>query len=167
MKRDFLKGFGLEETEVNRIMAENGKDIERLKAENEAQRSRILELEQLIEEANAKMEGIGGANLQEMQQQTEQYKLQMEQMQFDYALEKALKETGAKNMKAMKALIDPETLVFGEDGVIEGLDEQLEQIKTECPYLFESGRKMPEIVMPSAGNGQSGVDTVRAAMGLK
>ena len=35
MKREFLEGLGLEKEVIDKIMAENGTDIERIKAESE------------------------------------------------------------------------------------------------------------------------------------
>ena len=36
MKRDFLKDLGLEDEVINKIMTENGKDIEKHKADRDA-----------------------------------------------------------------------------------------------------------------------------------
>ncbi len=40
MKREFLKNLGLEDEVIDKIMAENGKDIEKAKGDLEEKRSR-------------------------------------------------------------------------------------------------------------------------------
>lgn len=48
MKRDFLKELGLEDEAINRIMAENGKDIEGWK-------TKLTDTEQKLSEAQGKV----------------------------------------------------------------------------------------------------------------
>ncbi|NLY77321.1 MAG: hypothetical protein GX080_04430 [Tissierellia bacterium] len=49
-------------------------------------------------------------------------------MKFDYALEKALTVAKARNIKAVKALLDLENLKLADDKIL-GLDEQLKKSK--------------------------------------
>lgn len=53
----------------------------------------------------------------------------------DFRLSQALKDAKAKNPKAVKALLDATKLAFNEDG-IEGLEEQLVELKKDNDYLF-------------------------------
>lgn len=52
------------------------------------------------------------------------------------AIELALNKAKAKNVVACKALIDA-TKVTLVDGKLTGIDEQIEKIMTENPYMFE------------------------------
>lgn len=72
------------------------------------------------------------------------------EIQFNYALEKALNKSGAKNSKAIKALIDNEKVKLEGESII-GLDEQLKNLKTSDPYLFAENK----IVTPKPGDGTS------------
>jgi len=55
-------------------------------------------------------------------------------MRFDYALEKSLSGAKAKSVKAVRALLDTDSLKLTDDGTIEGLDDQLEAIKSENEF---------------------------------
>lgn len=54
----------------------------------------------------------------------------------DFRLIQALKDSKAKNPKAIKALLDTTKLVFNEDG-IEGLDDQITELKKDNDYMFD------------------------------
>lgn len=60
----------------------------------------------------------------------------LEALQFSFALEKGLTSAKAKNVKAVKALLDLDKLKI-KDGEIEGLKEQLDTVVTDAPYLFD------------------------------
>lgn len=61
---------------------------------------------------------------------------EIEKVKFDYKLESKMKEVGAKNIKAIKALIDMEQVKL-EDGELIGFDNQIETLKETDGYLFE------------------------------
>ncbi|MBU5486479.1 phage scaffolding protein [Clostridium sp. MSJ-11] len=80
----------------------------------------------------------------------EEYEGKISKMQFDYALEKALGKAGAKNSKAVMALLNAEKIKLDGESLI-GLDEQLTSLKTSDPYLFGDNR----ITSPMPGDGSS------------
>ena len=53
-----------------------------------------------------------------------------------YVIECFLKQQGARNTKALLALIDLESITLNDDNTLEGLD--IKQLKKEVPYLFEA-----------------------------
>ena len=58
-------------------------------------------------------------------------------MQFDYALESALTKAKCRNNKAIKALLDLSELKYN-NGNIEGLESQINDLKVNAEYLFET-----------------------------
>ena len=74
---------------------------------------------------------------------------EIEKVKFDFKLEAKMKEVGAKNIKAIKALIDMEQVKLGEGGELEGFDTQIEALKESDSYLFEEVGKG---TLGSAGN---------------
>lgn len=60
-------------------------------------------------------------------------------MEFETALSAALTGAGAKNVKAVSALLNRDGLKL-TDGAIVGLKEQLDKIKSENAFLFEEER---------------------------
>lgn len=68
--------------------------------------------------------------------QVADYEAKINKMQFDYALDGALSMAKCKNNKALKALLNIDELKY-QDGKLEGLETQLENLKTEASYLFD------------------------------
>ena len=62
---------------------------------------------------------------------------ELERVKLDGALEVALLKSGAKNTKAVRALMDIGSLSF-KDGVLSGFSEQLAAVRRENGYLFDA-----------------------------
>lgn len=111
----------------------------------------------------------------------ENFDKQLKETKQGYALDSALTAAKAKNPKAVKALLDPSKLVYGDDGNITGLKEQLEALQKSDAYLFDSADNTdpaPNPIFPMfgnpsgkpAGNGnpETGfLDAMAAAAGVK
>lgn len=54
-----------------------------------------------------------------------------------YAIDQALTSAKAKNIKAVKALLDDSKLTLGDDGTLIGIKEQLEAVQKDNAYLFD------------------------------
>ena len=65
---------------------------------------------------------------------------QMEQQNMEQALDQALLQAGAKNLTAVKSLIDRQGLSYA-DGKLEGIAPILQQLRRECGYLFGGGSR--------------------------
>ncbi len=65
------------------------------------------------------------------------------------ALDEGLKKAGARNLTAVKALLDMESITL-EEGTLIGFDEQLWQLKQENSYLFEAGENNIQFMRPAA-----------------
>ena len=61
---------------------------------------------------------------------------EMAQLKLDNAVETALTAAGAKNNKALRALLDAEKIKLDESGKLTGLSEQLEAVRKTDGYLF-------------------------------
>ena len=171
MKTEFLKSLNLSQEVIDKIMAENGKDIavEQKKAEKAIQerdsyKLKAESLETQVNDANTEIQKFKDMDIDGIKKAADDWKetaekakadadKQISQMKFDYALSAALTGAKAKNAKAVKARLDMDGLKFN-DGKIVGLDEQLAQIKTDNDYLFESDEPAPEFVKGT--NGGSG-----------
>lgn len=149
-----MKGLGLTDEQIDKIMAENGKDIEKAKGDTAKLegdlRTKEAEIEKLqgqLKDANKQIEDFKGMDIEAIKKAADDYKEkfekaekdakeQLEKLQFDHLLEKALTGARAKNAIAVKALLDMEGLKLNNDEIV-GLNEQLEKIKEENDYLFE------------------------------
>ncbi|CBZ04414.1 scaffold protein [Clostridium botulinum H04402 065] len=68
------------------------------------------------------------------------YEKKIQDMQFNYALEGALKSANVRNTKAVKALLNLEGIKLEGESLI-GLNEQIEAIKKSDSYLFTEEQK--------------------------
>ena len=66
----------------------------------------------------------------------EEYENKLKATEFNYALEGALNSAKCKNAKALKALLDMDSIKY-QDGKLEGLEKQLNALKESDSYLFE------------------------------
>lgn len=171
MKTEFLKSLNLSQEVIDKIMAENGKDIaveqkkaEKVIQERDSYKLKAESLETQVNDANTEIQKFKDMDIDGIKKAADEWKekaekaqadanKQISEMKFDYALSAALTGAKAKNAKAVKALLDMDGLKFN-DGKIVGLDEQLAQIKTDNDYLFESDEPAPEFVKGT--NGGSG-----------
>ena len=69
-------------------------------------------------------------------QTTADYENKINQIQFDYALDGALTNAKSKNNKALKALLDMNSIKY-QEGKLEGLQEQIEALQKDASYLFD------------------------------
>lgn len=177
MNRELLKELGLEKEAIDKIMTENGKDIEGYKLQLSTLEAAKQGLEQQLSEANNQIESFKELDIDGIKAAAEDYKQKfeaaeakakadVEKLQFDHALSGALSNAKARNAKAVAALLDMDSLNL-KDGNIAGLDEQLKQLKEENGFLFEADEPAPRIVAPTGTAAQVEDDSaIRAIMGL-
>jgi DNA-directed RNA polymerase alpha subunit len=72
----------------------------------------------------------------ENEQTTNDFQAKLDKQAFDFALERSLSKEKAKNPKAVKALLDTESIKLDGDKLL-GLDEQLKSLKENEAYLFD------------------------------
>lgn len=82
MKRDFLKDLGIDEEVINKIMAENGKDINNAKGESEKLSAEIEQLKKELEGANATLEKV--KDYDNVKADVEKYKAEAEKSKTEY-----------------------------------------------------------------------------------
>jgi len=148
MKREELKELGVTEEQIGSIMALHGMTVNELTskvqtAEQQAdQYKRQLDKNQdELDEFKAKAKGNEELEQQvsELQERLNQNKTNSEQQIADIkksaAIDLALTQAGAKNIKAAKALLDHESVELTDKG-LKGLEDQLAALKESDGYLF-------------------------------
>lgn len=144
MKRKFLEDLGLEKEDIDSIMAENGKDVEKAKADYE-------DVKAQLETANATITDLKKNNVdnEKLQNKVTEYETEITKLKdeaakkdFNYRLEDALKGSKAKNLKALKALLDMDKVKL-EGDKFTGLEEQLTALKESDAYLFDAEEQQP------------------------
>jgi septal ring factor EnvC (AmiA/AmiB activator) len=181
MKRDFLKALGLEDSVIDKIMAENGSDIESHKAATAKVQSELDGLKTQLDgvntqltEAGKTIEGFKAMNIDQIKASADDWKTKAEKaeadrvaqlaaLKFDHALEGALTGAKAKNAKAVRALLDQGAMKLNDDGSILGLKEQLEKVQSENAYLFDGEVTDPKIVDKTTTTTNNGLPAFAAA----
>lgn len=163
MKREDLKKLGLEDEAIESVMKLHGQTVNGLQEQVTALQASEANLKSQNEKHEKDLRTLQKDNgnnetlkqtIKDLQKQNAEAKAEYEQqlvgMQRDSAIEKALATSGAKNTKAVKALLDADKIVF-KDGELSGLAEQLEAYKQSDPYMFDMGTK-PEGYGPAGGS---------------
>lgn len=177
MNRDTLQKFGLSDEQVNQVMAEHGKDLEKSKgveSELEQLKQQNTDLTSQIAERDKQLKDLSGkaGDNEELQTQIKALQDQNKQAKTDYeaniatlkrdgAIELALREAKAKNPKAVKALLNGDNITIDDDGV-HGLKEQLEQLQESDGYLFNTEQEgaKPGVKITGSGNPSGGSNEV-------
>nr|DAI30646.1 MAG TPA: minor structural protein [Caudoviricetes sp.] len=96
-----------------------------------------------------------------------EYKAKIADMEFSAVLDGAISASGAKNSKAVKALLDVDKLRASTNRDAD-IKSALEVCKTDNDYLFKSDEPVNNPVAPTGGaTGSDPFAAVRAAMGLE
>jgi len=175
MNREFLKGLGLEDEAIDKIMAEHGKSLnsvkekaekaDTLESQIEDYKTQLADRDQQLNDLSEKAKGNEEltAQIEELKQQNEttktDYEEKLQQQAFEHKLESTLTGAKVKNVKAVKALLDLESIKLDGDKLL-GLDDQLNGLKESESYLFDSEEKpnSPTIVTPGNPNGGTNAD---------
>ena len=172
MKREFLEGLGLEKEAIDKIMAENGKDIEAEKTKTTAMTSERDTLQKSLDDANKTIKGYKDMDIDaikksatDWEEKAKQAEKALEDTRIENALDKALAEVSTIDVDLLKKVLDREAILF-KDGKFTGLNEQIEGLKKDKPYLFKTEEKPPEdaqngngfdpYVPPNGDDGSSG-----------
>lgn len=150
MKRKFLEDLGLEKDVIDKIMAENGVDIEAEKAKYTEANTKLEDITKQLEEANNTIKDLKKNNADNealqikvkeyedsMKTQKTEYETKLRNLTLDSAIEKALSVAKAKHTDLLSTKIDRDKLVINDDNTITGLDEQLNSLKENYKDLFE------------------------------
>ena len=145
MKREFLQEFRVEgaplpKEVIDAIMAENGRDIQKVKA-NFADYGDIKEALSKLQQDQS-FEEAAKAWEEKYNQAVTDHKNQLAQMAFEKALGEGIVKAKGRNAKAITALLDIETLKTSENQT-DDLEAALQQLKQDCSYLFQSETPPP------------------------
>lgn len=149
MKREFLTELGLEKDIIDKIMAENGKDIAAEKAKVTAAEASLTELQATLDEANTTIAGFKEKDLdvdkarnlaKEWEKKYQDAENARAVEAHNNALMQELAKTNTVDTELLKACLNMDEIII-KDGKVIGLEDQLESIKEKKPYLFATETK--------------------------
>lgn len=155
MKGEQLKELGLTDEQIGSVMALHGTAVNELNSKFETAEQQANQYKEQLNANQSELDSLREASkgneelsnqLSELQEKYNQAKTDSESKIADIkkasAVELALTQAGARNIKAARALLDSEKLELTEDG-LKGLDEQLTSLKESDGYLFEQNAPEP------------------------
>lgn len=156
MTRKQLEDLGLTKEQADSIMKINGDDIENakgtaateiknLQTEVEGLKTQVGDRDKQLETLKASAGDNADLKKQIEDLQTENatakanHESELNQLKIDFAVEKALTGAKAKNIKAVKALLELNDAKLDKDGNVKGLAEQIEKLTSgdDTKFLFE------------------------------
>lgn len=173
MKRNFLKELGLEDDVIDKIMTENGNDINNEKAKAEVIKNDLKVKETLVEELNTKISTLSAVDIEKLK--TEQFELgksegfkEVENFKKSNALKTALANAKTRDVDLLVKLLDESKIEYeNSDGnyTVKGIEDQLKTIQESKPFLFDLEQKSeqnPNINLGGqhSNNGVPNLDTM-------
>lgn len=156
MTRKQLEDLGLTKEQADSVMKINGDDIENakgtasteiknLQTEVEGLKTQVGDRDKQLETLKASAGDNADLKKKIEDLQTENatakatHESELNQLKIDFAVEKALTGAKAKNIKAVKALLELGEAKLDKDGNVKGLDEQIEKLRSgdDTKFLFE------------------------------
>lgn len=157
MKRTELEALGMTKEQIDAVMKINGDDIENAKAVNAAEITNLKAendaLTKQVKDRDTQIDGLkkSAGDNEELKKQIETLQAdnkakdethakELTQLKIDAAVEKALTDSGAKNIKAAKALLDLTDAKLADDGTIKGLTEQIQKLQADegSKFMFNT-----------------------------
>lgn len=166
MKREVLKNLGLSDEVIEKVMAEHGKSVTSFQNKQTELEEQVAEYKKQLGERDTQLDSLkktaGDSELLVKQidelkaankQTAAAYEEKIKQLGLDNAVNLALTTSGAKNPKAVKALLNLENAKMDGETVI-GLAEQISKLKETDAYMFNEEKK-PTIAgtQPNSGSG--------------
>lgn len=128
---DSLDGNYVTKTRFNEVNEEN-KTLKKSVSDRDKQLEDLKKSSGDNEELKKQIETLQ----QENANQKKAHDAEMTQLRLDNAIDTALTAAGAKNIKAVRALIDTSKVKVGEDGKLTGFDDLLSAVQKSDSYLF-------------------------------
>lgn len=160
MTRKQLEDLGLTKEQADSIIKINGDDIENaksasaaeiknLQAERDGLKAQVGDRDKQLETLKASAGDNADLKKQIEDLQAENatakasHESELNQLKIDFAVEKALTGAKAKNIKAVKALLELEDAKLDKDGNVKGLAEQIEKLTSgdDTKFLFEAQKQ--------------------------
>ena len=182
MKRKFLEDMGLSKEQVDAILDENSQDIGKAKADLDSAQTELqnakTEIEgltaQIAERDNQLSELKGSAgDIDALKQQIsdlqtanktkeDEHKAEINQLKINSAVDAALVNAKAKNVKAVKALLNLDGAELAEDGTVKGLEEQILNLSKadDSKFLFDSAKLTVKGAVIGNGSDTDDIDGV-------
>lgn len=155
MKKEDLIAMGLTEEQAKKVLESlDGNFVTKTRfnevnEENKTLKQSVADRDKQLEDLkksggdNAELKKQIEALQQQNSEQKKAHEAELSRLKLDNAIDSALAAAGAKNAKAVKALLDVSKVKLGDDGKLTGWEEQLAAVRKSDSYLFAEQTKQP------------------------
>lgn len=150
MKKEDLIAMGLTEDQAKKVMDSlDGNFVTKARfnevnEENKTLKQSVADRDKQLEDLkkssgdNAELKKQIETLQQQNADQKKAHDVEMAQLKLDNAIDAALTAAGAKNIKAVRAMIDTSKMKLGEDGTVEGLPDAIKAVQKSDSYMFNT-----------------------------
>lgn len=150
MKKEDLIAMGLTEDQAKKVMDSlDGNFVTKARfnevnEENKTLKQSVADRDKQLEDLkkssgdNAELKKQIETLQQQNADQKKAHDAEMAQLKLDNAIDAALTAAGAKNIKAVRAMIDTSKMKLGEDGTVEGLSDAIKAVQKSDSYMFNT-----------------------------
>lgn len=183
MKREELKDLGLTAEQVDSIMKLHGTDVESFKskyADYDELKTKNEELSKQVAKNEKDLKSLSKSTkdnedlqntIKNLQDENRQIKTDFESkigsMKLNSAIDTSLAGHKARNTKAVKALLDMDSIKLNDKGELEGLDDQIANIEKDNAFMFDKGTNTNYEPAGNSNSGLSDKDAFLANWGVK
>lgn len=144
MKTEFLKGLGLDQSVIDQIMAENGKDVNAEKAKAEAAQSQLSGVQEKLKA----FDGVDVGDLRgkvaqltaDLTTKDTEYQRKLAEIEFSRTLETAIASAKPRDARDIMGHLNIDALKESKNQQSD-IAAALESLKKEKDYLFESASR--------------------------
>lgn len=176
MKTEELLELGLSREQASKVLAMNGRDIERTKSANAQERRELAELKKGLDERDKEIAKYRELDIENLKTEARDWQERAEKAEkegkerFDglcvrEEMQRVCRETRAKDARILEALIDREAISV-QDGSVCGLTEQIANLKSEYGFLFDAEEALPCFSQKMNGVAEENDSILRKAMGI-
>ena len=150
MEKEDLIAMGLTEDQAKKVMDSlDGNFVTKARfnevnEENKTLKQSVADRDKQLEDLkkssgdNAELKKQIETLQQQNADQKKAHDAEMAQLKLDNAIDAALTAAGAKNIKAVRAMIDTSKMKLGEDGTVEGLSDAIKAVQKSDSYMFNT-----------------------------
>ena len=174
MTKDELIKLGVSEDIADKVLEKHTAELTAEQQKNTDLTAQLEAAKTNISELTEKVKTFDGVDLEGLKKSAadweQKYNADIAALKVDKAVELALVGAKARDVGIVKSQLDSSALKLGEDGKLEGLTEQLDKLKTDKAFLFESEAEGGVRIDTGLDHGESTENIsdaqARAVMGL-
>ncbi|MBW7573910.1 phage scaffolding protein [Caproiciproducens faecalis] len=171
MKTEELTALGLTEDQASKVFEMHGKELTKLQNSVTTLTTERDGFKTQLDTANTKLVGYDPEWKTKADTAQQDAQKQLDALKFNYALNDALKSAKVRDVVAVKAHLKTDALKLDGENIL-GLKEQLDTIKAESGFLFDTEEKppiissrTPGVQTVTTGNNDKANAAIREALG--